>query len=441
VACLGALLHQPLLLGVALLALTLQGIRRPKHILMLALILTPFTFPMSGAPLAPGEARYGLSDLLLLCALPAVLAQMFRARYRPRVGRQELPVLLFLSVCALSMAVNLREVSGSYRPYGIGFLRTAQVVGLLPLLYALFPWSEQEMRDLLRGFLIGLGVLACGALGVFWEQVQRADYVGLKALGVSKNPLGLALALCALLALSALLLSRAASADKQQNLAGTPVWSLYALIGISMAGLLGTLSRSAYIGFLFGLAALCLLTRNVRAFALMLAISVSGFLLLQQWVLKPNAARYVTSFAPERFNIHARLTQAEAARATFLARPILGDGLRTRKDHSPHNIEFELLAETGIVGTGLFLWVLVVQFRLFLYGRTRFTAQPYLHWFCLMLLVCSVTVLAHAHFDPFWRRGPLWIPWAGMGILIACLRASGQEEIGFIFYPAKKPES
>jgi hypothetical protein len=80
-----------------------------------------------------------------------------------------------------------------------------------------------------------------------------------------------------------------------------------------------------------------------------------------------------------------------------------------------------VIAENGVIGFALLVWVLSAQTGIILRARRVFADDPERSALCLAVLACSAVVLVHAQFDPFWRRGPLWIPWVGTGILLSLL--------------------
>ena len=98
---------------------------------------------------------------------------------------------------------------------------------------------------------------------------------------------------------------------------------------------------------------------------------------------------------------------------------LLGDGFRTRKDILPHNLEMTVLGETGLLGAITFFWMIVAQIQIFARARKLFTGDALREFLVVAFSACSITVLVQSQFDPYWRRGPLWIPWCGTGLVLA----------------------
>jgi len=406
-------------------ALCLAGNYRPRALLVLALALTLFSGDLAGAgELQESLIAFNISDILLLCALPGLIWQ---ARQPPMElwGR---PALIYLAAGLGSFLWNLPVMGEERLSYLSGFLRTLQIVLMLPLACSVVSWPPEAIRKLLGGYLAGAVLLATWGLAAFAGGMRD----GLYLLGNHKNAMGLALAMAALIAVAAL--TQPETGDMESEAQSSPVFPfrgarpiLMAVAALCLLGLICTLSRSGYLALLAGAVFLAVARRRGRILGILLCAMVVA-LIGVHLMLPQKAASYVGDFSPERDNIQERIVANRQSLARFRQNWLLGDGFRARRDLHPHNLEVLLLAENGIVGTALFAWLLAAQTRLFLKGRARFRQDPLRECFCIAILACSLATLTHAQFDPYWRRGPLWLPWAGMGIVASMLRAARSED-------------
>ncbi len=409
-------------LAFAMLPGVLCGFLQPQALIILAIGMLPFTFSLTSTDQGDyATAAIGISDVLLLLALPGLLAQALRRPKNITLGRLTLPIFLFLAVGLFAFCLNLPKMHGAPLPYFVGFLRTVQIVVVLPLGCAVLPWSPEDLRTALRAYLWGALCLAVVGIGAFLLGTRD----GLSILGMQKNPVGLSLAIGALIAIAAL--TQPALQSLAEARQATPPVSLgisrpfLVVVTIScVVGLICSLSRGSYLGFLVGLFYLAITRKQGRVFALILAGAVAvmlGTLLL----LPEESAVYVQNLSTQSDAGATRLKQAQLSLQEFKENVLVGDGFRARRDFLPHNLEMTLIAENGLLGSALFAWVLIAQARLFHKGRLAFLGDPLREWVCVVAVTCSLTVLMQSQFDPYWRRGVLWLPWMASGILLAML--------------------
>lgn len=398
------------------------GLIQPQSLIILAIGMLPYTFSLtSNDPGSYATAAVGISDVLLLLALPGLLAQALRRPKNIALGKLTLPIFLFLAVGLFAFCLNIPKMNSTPLSYFIGFLRTAQIVVVLPLACAVLSWSSEDLRNVLRAYLWGTLSLAVIGIGAFLSGMRGGLYI----LWMQKNPVGVSLAIGALVAIA--LLTQPALQTLGEVRQATPPVSL----GISRSflivvtvcciiGLICSLSRGSYLGFLVGLLYLAITRKQGRVFALILVGAVAvmlGIMLL----LPEDSAVYVKNLSTQSEAGSTRLEQAQLSLEEFKANWLVGDGFRARRDFLPHNLEMTLMAENGLLGSLLFVWVLIAQARLFHKGRLAFLGDPLREGFCVVAVTCSLTILMQSQFDPYWRRGVLWIPWMASGIILVML--------------------
>jgi hypothetical protein len=414
-------------------ALSRQALLRPQTLLIAAIALLPLTMSLSGGdphPRTSVTTAFGPSDVLLLLALPWIIAQTVARREALRLswGRGFfLPVLLYLAAGVVSFCRNLPAMDGHTLSYFMGFLRNAQIVLILPLAFMALPWREADSRAMLSGYLLVCAAIALGGVVAFAIGIRN----GLNIYGMPKNSVGLSLSLGALIAFAALT-QPPASKTEIAALTGMPPRGVVAILCLCVLALDCSQARGAFLSFLAGLVCVAWLHRCWRA-ALLVAAGATLMLFGVLLLLPKESRDYLQDVSEAEPSRYEREYQFDRFRQRLPTHWLLGDGFRARRDYLPHNLEVMLLAENGVVGTALFFWALVAQLRIFRAGRSAFAADPERQWFCAAMLAASVAILVHAQFDPYWRRGPLWLPWAGVGLILALFRANlpkGEDRIG-----------
>jgi O-antigen ligase len=418
----------PLVLGIV--PLLVCGVLRPQLILVAAMTLAPFTASLTGENLqdTSSVALFGVSDILLLIAIPGFIVQAAQRANHLSLGKMAVPTLGFLGVGLLSFYLNLGQMHHLALNYFAGFMRTAQVLLFVPLTFAVCDWDVKEVRMIVRGYILGVSFMAFVGVLAFAAGTRNGLYI----LGCQKNLVGLALAMGALLAIAALTHTDS-GVDKNRS---TPPETLgftrgfLAVVAVLCSvALLFSLSRGAWLGMVAGLIPVSLMRRRGAVFAgILLAIAIGLFVV--QKMLPDEAAEYMTDISANRLSNYDRIDRAQAAWRRFQSSPYVGDGFRARRDFLPHNLEATLLAENGAIGTLLFAWILVAMIRICLVGRRTFAGDPLRETLAIMVVSSLVCIVAQSQFDPFWRRGPLWIPWAGAGLMVAMLKneAEGQRQ-------------
>ncbi len=420
-------IHAKLWGVVSLLALplALYGFVNPTEILVMTMALSPLTFGLTGDTRDNVNVIFSVSDVLYLFALPAVLRAVYRKPQLLRLGGLGLPALCYLSSGLISFALNVPAMHGRPLLYFSAWLRSAQVVFVVPLMFNAVRWSEKSLFRWLTGYLLCSSVLA--ALGsLLFLSGERLRYYSL--LGMHKNIIGLVLSVALLIVLAGTIRPLKTAQQKpkahQNWMDGARPWLISAGM-VCFCGLAISLSRSSYLSLILGTLVLCCLRRR---FVLLLVLLLCGAGTLRgvQLLLPAHGAAYMTDLSPSAPSLMPRLTMVELSGARFRQSPLFGDGYRLRREIIPHNVEVMVLVENGAVGGILFVWTLVSLVRIISSGQEFTRTDAVFHWFVLSMAVCTLAILTHAQFDPFWRRGPLWLIWAGGGAILSFLQEHRQ---------------
>ena len=407
--------HDLLLIPLSV-ALALLGLNRPVQMMALTLIITPFCMGLNGEQRAIVVVVISASDLLLFMALPAALHTLWTRPDLWRLKGMSLPALWFLAAAMVSFLLNLRYMHGAGLIYFSGWMRSAQLILLLPLMFSAYAWSKDWLKKILLNYVIFTFFIACFAIQAYALGMRH----GVMIFHMQKNALGIALTLAILIVSAALI--RPAGEKKTFTLATVlrkrnRVF-LFCLLPVLCVGLMAALSRGADIALLAGLCFICLLRRRVPLFLVILLTSIGLYAGMQR-VVPADTARYMKDFTGKNVEIGSRYTVVQTSLIRFKNHILFGDGARTRRDFLPHNLEVTLLAEGGIIGTALFVWVAVVQFRVLLKARQALSDDPLEEWFCTVVIACAVAMLVHGQVDPYWRHGPLLLVWGGTGIVLS----------------------
>ena len=404
-------------LAVVFLPLIVCAFVRYEIFMIIAMILVPFTISLTGEGSGSGLAAFGISDLCLALALPGLIGRIIANPGNVRLSKMTLPVLAFLSAGLLSFVWNIPLMKNSVGSYFIGYIRTTQVVLILPVLFSVVDWTDRELRNIFRGYVFGSTVL-----GVF-SILGIAAGGAVSVIGNQKNGTGLALALANLIIIAAL------TQPENKSSAGMVASEtlrlskriLYGILIICIFGQLASLSRGSILCLLTGLLYISIVRKRGRIFGVVLVVATLLMALLL--VLLPDKqVDYVKDISSKRYSNHTRLDQAEFALKRFNESPLLGDGFRVRRDYLPHNLEITLLAECGILGSILFVWMIAAQFRTLAMTRRMIQGNPLYDWIIVSVTATIVALLTHSQTDPYWRRGPIWLPWAGTGLVLSILR-------------------
>ncbi len=408
-------------LGILLVISLRNPVRFVPLILVCVIALCPFAGNLSGETETNQTlVVFSFSDLLFFAALPGAFRLFYQNRPRllaalPRVAWQYgLWSLIFIGICTLSFALNRHAMTQGMLAYAAGGVRVVQILWLLPLAFWVVSWDRQTLREMWSGYL--------GTAAVFSIAVIALYLVGLGKIpvyAVHKNAVGLIILTGVLIAL----VSRWSSAANRL----VPVQISNLILFLGMPALAASSSRNSVLCFLLGLIVLSVRYRKVK---LPLVLTVTLLVCLQMGArIMPDRVYGVdTTISLQDRSVQLRMKQYQAALKRFKQSPLIGDGLRSRKDFQPHNLEIVLLAETGILGLVAFGGVVLSQFALFRHAAKTLSGDDSIQSSLWALGICSTMVLFHAQFDPFWRRGPLFLMAASVGIFCSLLRENNSAE-------------
>jgi O-antigen ligase len=310
------------------------------------------------------------------------------------MGPLFIPATLYVLVCIASTALNFQSAAVNALLQMILYLFAAVVV------FSSTVKNPMDLYPSLNASLIVGAVLGVGALTTKYQFLH-----------MHKNAWG---AIMSTLTIIGVELWFAATTKKRKRL-------LMLSIVITGATLFFSVSRGAWLGACTGIFVIIMLRRQFKlALRLMLLLIP---LVLVMWAIMPEQDRdYALGFEAERGNIAARYETIDYCRNLFLQHPILGVGVALRKQVDATNIIFVTLAETGVLGLGLFLALHGAFYRMawrIQAGVAR--THPVYSLFAVSTALIT-RCLTHGLVDHYWSRGPILQAWgaAGMAICAAC---------------------
>jgi len=378
----------------------------------------------------------------LLVALAGFwLLLMVAERWQDWLTPIHLPVLLYWAVSAIATA---------FSP-----VRTAATRGFLTftLYVLLFAVMAQVLRSTrLRSWLIGVYLLTALIASTYG---LRQWFVGVDALATwvdPESPLAQTTRVYSYLGNPNLLAAYLVPAVVF-SIAAVWVWQRWTLKVLALTMTLAnltclvvTFSRGGWIGLVVALMTLALLLAYWgsqflppfwRTWAIPIALVVmTGLILMAVLLVGPLRDRVLSIFlwrqdSSNNFRINVWMAVLDMIRD----RPILGIGPGNRAFNqiyplygqarftalSAYSIFLEVLVETGIIGLGCFLWLLLVTFNQA--GRQvqvlRARAHPELPWL-LAAIAAMLGMLAHGLADTVWYRPQIALLWWFAIALIAC---------------------
>jgi hypothetical protein len=200
-------------------------------------------------------------------------------------------------------------------------------------------------------------------------------------------------------------------------------WIAALALALLGAGLIMVLSRGAWIAA--GVGAVYLLAWRGEYLRLAQLVLAAVPVVFAVWGVLPEESRaYAVGLDESRYNIRARIVNAEWAREQWLSSPWIGVGAGLRKEYDATNVLWLCLAETGPAGLAAFLGV---HARLFLgVWARRAAARGTPPERASAVALAGALVLgkfAHGLVDHYWSRGAIMVAWASVG---AALCASAE---------------
>lgn len=289
-----------------------------------------------------------------------------------------LPLLVFFSAVTLSLLPDFHEAA-DYRYFFFAVMHCVMVIDIFGS--AERPKHLLVLLGLLPAILVIRGILHDPSVLSF-DQMNRLAYPL-----AHPNPAGLLFSMSIPLAIAIVV-------TEKGLIRGATFGSLVAQFG----GLVLTYSRAAWFAAMASLFGLSLMEHSLRKVVLALGSTA----LIAFVTIAPLRNRLLTLLAPSHdVAIEGRLRFMTDALAVALEKPFFGvgygrDRLRegVRRDvpgaerfgfipHS-HNVYTELLAETGVVGLGAYLWLIVSNVtRLIRSAQSDLAAQEQIAYLCL----------------------------------------------------------
>jgi O-antigen ligase len=200
-------------------------------------------------------------------------------------------------------------------------------------------------------------------------------------------------------------------------------WLMVAVL-LMVTVLFLSLSRGSWMGAIIGVSTVLALRRQFKT--MMRLLLVIGPLIAVLWFALPKEDKdYALGFGVERANIAARIDTIATCKKLFLQHPVFGVGVSLRKEVDATNVVLVTLAETGVIGLGLFLWMHGMVLRMV--WRTQ-KLLPRVHPLYSLLATGAGMIacqLGHGLVDHYWSRGAVLQAWAGVGMIVAisaCVR-------------------
>ena len=361
--------------------------KHPAIALLLIFAACPFQTDVSGG----GFAKYSVAEVNMVLSIPVFILQMIVRKRLPVIGPIAVPVLLYFAVCGYSSSLHWLGQDA--------ILSLVQMFLYFVIVVAVFASFAPRLEDL-RKVLWALVVV-----GVFLSVAGMATHYTF--IGLNKNGIGASLSV-ALLVTVDLWLSEPKPRNRQR---------LLVALGIISIGLLISLSRGSWMGFLVGVFAIFALRRQWKSLGRLVVILVP--LVALGWLFIPaDSQNYATSFGKSSYNIEARYKSVDLAQTIFKRSPIYGEGVGLRKQYDATNVVWMALAETGVLGLAAFLLIHTAFLSMILRTQRRL---PVLHPHFSLLTVGAALILdqlSHGMVDHYWSRGAIMAAWAAAGMAV-----------------------
>lgn len=362
--------------------------RWPEIALVLTVALSPFQQDLSiGAPV-----RFSIAEINMALTFPIFLLRNCVLRIPIRIGPLFWPLAAWFALCILASLPNWSKTTT---------VSIAQMALYLVIAVMMFSSFARKIEYLL--WPLRVLVVVCTGLALL-VLATGSGYL----FGLHKNGTGGSLA-CGLIVCGEFYF--AATDQKRRR--------RYAIAGAIIAmGLISTLSRGGWIGAFMGLVTIIAMRRQ---YALLVRLSVlMAPVILIAWFMLPQEHReYATSLDPNRYNIQARYDMLAFANSHFQSSPIWGVGVGLRKQYDATNVAMLTLAETGIIGLALLLYLHAVVLNMVRHTVKHLPRSHRFYSLCALAAALVVARLMHGMVDHFWGRGPITICWATVGMAVA----------------------
>lgn len=376
-----------------------------------------------------------------------ILTTIVRSLAVPDAPRLQLRRVHWVMALLILYAVGSAAWTNTLTQHEAGF-ELLDRLGLVPfLLYLVAPvaFATERQRTILLGTLALVGAYL-GATA-FFEMIGPhslvfPSFIGNPALGIhdgrARGPFleagadGLAMFGCAVAAI--MLLDR----PRQTWLR----WAVAAIAGLSLLGLVLTLTRQVWAGAFAGAVLASLMSPALRR-RLPLALVATAVIVGGAVIAIPGLHAKLDARAVSQKPVWDRLNSDHAALRMFESRPLLGFGWGTFPRYSPHyyhvaktyplsavgevhNVVLSNAAELGVVGLGLWLLALLAAMIAPLCRR----GPPELEPWRLGAIAIAVAWFVQANFAPLAYAFDNYLPWlfAGIAVGVPRTRAATRRE-------------
>ena len=402
----------------------------PIHLLRrFVLLLVGLTLPFEYTVLADVGIKLTPNKLMTVLLVVAVVLQWFvDRRSMPRDVKRPWVVMFGVSI----LITGMQSIFGGVVPPDL--VRRIMTTGFsLILFYFVLSYALKDRRDvdlLLRAFVVGavLTILS-GWLGLGAQAGYEDPTQGGRLVGEGGNPNLLAFNLLITIGgAAALYFSTASRVRRLVYLGG---------ILIMTAGVLATLSRSAYVSLAFMSVVWAVRLRRVG----FLKYAVPGLLLATAAALlaPESAVERISTLTPEGIqedaSAHGRLTMFGEAGRAFASNPITGTGIHGYvfwayahgdEPSGIHSAFLQVLAESGLLGFIPFVAIWILSWRELsgawrLARRRGSSADPELRLLeirALLLQVAFAGVFLMSQAQPSMHHKSLWMMFALSTVLL-----------------------
>jgi O-antigen ligase len=359
----------------------------PKLALVLVFASAPFIQDLDGG----GPFRMSIGEINLALTVPVCILTCLGQNRPLRMGPPAIPIFLYLGLCLVSSLLHWDpEALTAY------LQMTVYLVGAV-LVFASFVRDPLDMHMCLdAAVIVGTGLAICGLVSDFAFPAMH------------KNAWG---AIMSTLVVIAMELWFATPSKSRRR------WLVVAVL-LMVTVLFLSLSRGSWLGAILGVSTVLGLRRQFKT--LMRLLLVITPLIAVLWITLPaEQKQYALGFDTYRENIAARIDTIATCKKLFFEHPIVGVGVSLRKEIDATNLVLVTLAETGVLGLVLFLWMQGMVFRMV--WRTQ-KLLPQAHPLYTLLAVGAGMIacrMGHGLVDHYWSRGPILQAWAGVGMIVA----------------------
>jgi putative inorganic carbon (hco3(-)) transporter len=405
-----------------ILILWLLALLNQKAVFLIFMLLVPFSFiiKLAATLLVSGMAASLIGiykDLLLFYLLTAIVSiNIVKKRYVFKLNRLDIPIFVYIGYCLVNALIN----SSSLTIGLVGLRKMLIFTGVYFITRTLIK-KEEDVRLLMKcvlgiGFVVALGAivqwlflpewmsvatlaggqkLMSGRITGYYLVVNRA-----MSFMESPNVLGFYLAY-----LAAIVIGMLGYLDlKKKNLSA---FIIYGIIAVTiLTGLLFSMCRGGWIALFIALViwgAMKFRYLSKKLFIIAVILLTAALIILNNPLLK---FRLTSTFDPEDWSRQSRITKVFSTYAINLDDPkafFVGKGIGSvgavpdafMSDEMVKNnfidmYYLELYADVGIIGLGIFLWLLFSYIK-YLFLAERTTANPYYKQILNGLIIATIT--------------------------------------------------